>query len=252
MWGDIMKFPFAAALIVGLGVAQNATAANLLVNGGFEAPAQGPTDYAAFNVGTQYPTTYIPGWTVIQGNVDLTRAVDYGPLANTLDPASVQDIDLIGDSSGSGGVFGGLSQAFATTPGQQYQLTFDYSHNPGTASSSPDGAYAARVTIGNANAPTGNYTTCTGFISCTTVSQTGAAIWLAYSEDFTATSSSTLLQLIDTEGGYNAGIYLDDVSVVPLNGTTPIPGALPLFASGAGVLGFIGWRRKKKSAPLAA
>ena len=32
---------------------------------------------------------------------------------------------------------------------------------------------------------------------------------------------------------------------------TPLPAALPLFASGAGVLGFIGWRRKKKAVALA-
>jgi hypothetical protein len=29
---------------------------------------------------------------------------------------------------------------------------------------------------------------------------------------------------------------------------TPLPGALPLFASGAGVVGFFGWRRKRKVA----
>ena len=28
---------------------------------------------------------------------------------------------------------------------------------------------------------------------------------------------------------------------------TPLPAALPLFASGAGVLGFLGWRRKRKA-----
>ncbi len=31
-------------------------------------------------------------------------------------------------------------------------------------------------------------------------------------------------------------------------GATPLPAALPLFASGAGVLGYFGWRRKKKAA----
>jgi len=29
--------------------------------------------------------------------------------------------------------------------------------------------------------------------------------------------------------------------------STPLPGALPLFATGIGVLGLLGWRRKKKS-----
>jgi len=31
---------------------------------------------------------------------------------------------------------------------------------------------------------------------------------------------------------------------------TPIPGALPLFATGLGALGMLGWRRKKKNQPL--
>jgi len=33
--------------------------------------------------------------------------------------------------------------------------------------------------------------------------------------------------------------------------TTPLPAALPLFASGTGLLGFLAWRRKKKAAALA-
>ena len=33
---------------------------------------------------------------------------------------------------------------------------------------------------------------------------------------------------------------------------TPLPAALPLFASGLGALGLLGWRRKRKSAALAA
>jgi len=34
--------------------------------------------------------------------------------------------------------------------------------------------------------------------------------------------------------------------------TTPLPAALPLFASGVGALGLFGWRRKRKVAALAA
>ena len=33
---------------------------------------------------------------------------------------------------------------------------------------------------------------------------------------------------------------------------TPLPAALPLFATGLGALGLLGWRRKKKAAALAA
>ncbi|MGH9562044.1 MAG: PEP-CTERM sorting domain-containing protein [Terracidiphilus sp.] len=34
--------------------------------------------------------------------------------------------------------------------------------------------------------------------------------------------------------------------------STPLPAALPLFASGLGALGLLGWRRKRKAAALAA
>ena len=43
-----------------------------------------------------------------------------------------------------------------------------------------------------------------------------------------------------------------DVSRSEAPPTTPIPGALPLFASGLGALGLLGWRRKRKAAAIAA
>src|ERR1700730_12627510 len=142
--GNTLK---AFALIAALVVAQNATASNILVNGGFEDPVQGPPNFAAFNVPAG--SSLITGWNVVQGNVDLTNTCCYGPGPNTLDPSSVQAVGLVGDTNGSHGVFHGLSQSFATIPGQQYQLTFDYSHNNGTFS--PD--YAVQVTVADANAP---------------------------------------------------------------------------------------------------
>ena len=37
-----------------------------------------------------------------------------------------------------------------------------------------------------------------------------------------------------------------------VNTTTPLPAALPLFATGLGGLGFLGWRRKRKAQALIA
>jgi len=44
------------------------------------------------------------------------------------------------------------------------------------------------------------------------------------------------------------GVIGDTPESVAGLGQTPLPGALPLFASGAGLFGFLGWRRKRKSA----
>jgi Protein of unknown function (DUF642)/PEP-CTERM motif len=221
-------------LIAGFGIAHNAAASNLLVNGGFEADVQVPKNFATFNIPAG--SSAITGWNVVQGNVDLTTAKNYGPGINTLDPASVNDIDLIGDTGGSGGKFGGLSQSFTTVAGQTYRLTFDYSHNNGTFSAN---GYAAQVTVGDLSA---------------TVSQTfGASPWQVFSQTFTANSNSTLLSIIDTQGAFNAGIYLDDVSVEQVNAVAGVPEPSTWAMM---ILGFVGigamTYRRRRSAMLAA
>ena len=238
----MVKSSLIAALVVGLGVPHNASADNLLVNGGFETPVQGGPLFAAFNVPAG--SSLITGWTVVQGNVDLTNPCCYGPGPNTLNPSSMQDVDLIGDTNAPPGVFGGLSQSFATTPGQRYRLTFDYSHNNGTQS--PSGDYAVQVTVADANAPANTIF----FVeqSQPFFPQVGfpSGGWQTFSRDFTANSDLTLLTFIDTRGAFNAGIYLDDVSVEVVSAVPgPIVGTgLPgLILASAGLLG---WRRRRR------
>jgi hypothetical protein len=45
----------------------------------------------------------------------------------------------------------------------------------------------------------------------------------------------------------NYTITLDLTDPLPPPGTVPLPAALPLFATGIGGLGFLGWRRKRKA-----
>lgn len=81
----------------------------------------------------------------------------------------------------------------------------------------------------------GNLLSTTTFTSTGTVTQTAPTptfattpyvTTLVYTFDFTA-----------VDGNVTAGIDLS---------TTPIPAALPLFASGLGAMGLFGWRRKRK------
>ena len=74
----------------------------------------------------------------------------------------------------------------------------------------------------------------------------------------TSDSASGYIDPIITFGTFPLGVdpslYSIEFSEGISNGiaSTPLPAALPLFASGLGALGFLGWRRRKKAAALAA
>ena len=58
-----------------------------------------------------------------------------------------------------------------------------------------------------------------------------------------------------TSGNTALGFEINDPDVVAMDdfiygepvGAVPLPAALPLFATGLGVLGLLGWRRKRKA-----
>jgi hypothetical protein len=58
------------------------------------------------------------------------------------------------------------------------------------------------------------------------------------------------------ETGYGqarlAGAFIELNTLTVAEVVTPLPAALPLFATGLGALGLLGWRRKRKAAALAA
>jgi hypothetical protein len=78
------------------------------------------------------------------------------------------------------------------------------------------------------------------------------AVWDNGGGSFEYLLSATLADVFNVYYvlGTGTGTVLDSGNAV---GATPLPGALPLFASGLGALGLLGWRRKRKNAaPLAA
>jgi len=74
---------------------------------------------------------------------------------------------------------------------------------------------------------------------------------------FVSSTNLTLLNLVNETTGVLNFTFLSapvtDMTVgVTGASTVPIPGALPLFATGLGALGLLGWRRKKKAQANAA
>ena len=70
-------------------------------------------------------------------------------------------------------------------------------------------------------------------------------------------SSGTSLAVVGTSGNVYWSVQVSPTLIgtwemVSAAGATPLPAALPLFATGLGVLGLLGRRRKRKAAALAA
>jgi hypothetical protein len=73
-----------------------------------------------------------------------------------------------------------------------------------------------------------------------------AITWVIGEDDYefhTSTDGTWALEILSLPG---------DVGTNAIWSTTPIPAALPLFATGLSALGLFGWRRKRKAAALAA
>jgi hypothetical protein len=202
----------AAGLLV-LTLASSAEAA-LLPNGDFAAPIQ--------TVGSQFiPVgTVIPGWTVVgSGGVNVDQTPTAPPNPEYWPGNPTQFLDLTGNTGG-GGI---LSDAFATTPGQTYEVTFENYNGslvyPGTGWLGSDFSLVASG---------GALYTWTGLTP-------GVTRNLTYT--FTADATTSTLTFMDTSGfDSNAG-WIDNVGVsaVPET-TTMIMGAMLFLPFGMGTL----------------
>ncbi len=227
----------AVVLATGSGAAQ----ANLLTNGSFEDTTnfvnQG-NDTMTVGVGS----TTISGWTVngaASGNDGVAWIGPANPFGIAAQDGSYS-LDLTGYTNGA--PYAGVQQSVATTSGDTYALTFYLG-----AEISGVGTYSIDACGGS---------TCqTSSVNIVTAGS-GSPVnsWTLETLDFTATSASTLISLLGTNsGGVQEYIGLDNVNLIDTGASaTPLPAALPLFATGLGAMGLFGWRRKRKSAAAIA
>lgn len=227
----------AVVLAIGTGAAQ----ANLLTNGSFETITNfvpDGNDTMTLPVGS----TTMTGWTVngqVSGNDGVAWIGPTNPFGITAQDGSYS-LDLTGYTNGP--PYAGVQQSVATTSGDAYALTFYLGADiTGVGTYSIDACGGSTCQTSSVNIATAS-------------SGPPNNSWTLETLDFTATSGSTLISLLGTDsGGVQDYIGLDNVNLVD-NGpaATPLPAALPLFASSVGALGLFGWRRKRKAQAAAA
>jgi hypothetical protein len=194
-------------------VAAHLEAAPIVLNGSFESGTLvsdgNQTD--TFNAGA----TTITGWAAVGRQVSWIDAGNPFLL-------SAQDgnrfLDLTAYNPGA--PFGGVTQAIATNPGQEYELTYFL------------GSYTARW-----GGPPVSILAAAGATSgtCTDSAQTSSSTWIPCSLRFTAASGTTMLTLTGQAGLEYIG--LDNVSVNPVSNAVPdVPEPSIVMLLSAGML----------------
>ena len=188
-------------------------------NGDFETPDIGNLFNQIYNPGDD-----IGGWSVVGGNVLVFGA---GAGADLAAESGAQWLD----PSGTSGVNQGVTQTFDTAIGHTYEVTFGI------------GAVNGATFVD----PTINATPVLGSFQLTNSGTT--IVWQDFTFDFMAGFATTALGFFngDAPGGFNGGI--DNVRIADLGAVaaTPLPAALPMFASGVGLVGLLARRRKRKA-----
>jgi choice-of-anchor C domain-containing protein len=210
----VLGFLVGAAMLLG---AQSAHAITV-VNGGFESPIVGG-NFQTLGAGSNG----LDGWTIGGSGVD--------HIGSYWQPAEGnQSLDM--NATGPGSI---SQELHGFTIGQEYAVTFSLAANPEVG-----------PTVKNLEVTIGNYD---GFFGALTTGHSFSNMgWLATTFTFIANANDLTLSFLSGTSGA-AGPALDNISVVA---TTPIPGAILLFGSALGGMGFLGYRRRKLTGDAAA
>ncbi len=200
-----MKKLAIAALLSLSAAGAHAAVTNLLVNGSFEATAQGNGSWNIYN--------NLPGWTGAP-NIELRNNV----AGSAAEGKNYVELDTTGNSS--------MYQDVATQAGKHYQLTFFWSARPGTGDTNDinvfwNGQQVSHLAGSN---------------------PTGAHQWQQFSFDVVG-GSNALSRLTFAAAGRSdsLGGSLDNVS---LTSAVPEPGEYAMLLGGLAMLGLMARRRK--------
>lgn len=208
-----------AAALCGAAAAHAAT--NLLVDGSFEGESVPAGDYG------MYPGTSFYGWTAgPAAPLELRDDV----VGTAEDGVNFVELDSTANTT--------LSQAFATTAGQSYTLSFWYSNRP--QNDAYNGVFPGGVVPVSSQGL--SYDVGTGAVTLPALAvNTGTDnLWSEYTTTFVATGASTTLTFAALGTSDSYGSSLDNVSV-----TTAVPEPASFALMAAGGLGLLGMVRRR-------
>jgi len=216
----------AATVIVSALSASSVASATVLLSENFSGAT--PGTYGGGSLpGTQFNVT--------AGNIDIVGVLNGSFFTCAANPGG-NCIDLVGTSGGQIT----STTSFNLLANHLYTYSFEHvlqGYNPGDPNFS-------------------KFTFDVGGISIVEYTSTGAISGLGAGFVSPIDVSGAVLVITSTvaadsvHGSVLSNIVLNDEGIQP--SATPVPGALPLFATGIGALGLLGWRRKRKAATPAA
>jgi hypothetical protein len=209
---SVNRLSAATVLIVAIGGGTVTARANLLTNGSFE-----DTTHFTDNSGNDTTVLYT-------GDTSMTDWTVVGPQLAWIGPSNPFGIyapdgsyylDLTSYSNYPPN-WGGVEQTVSTEAGAQYQLSFELGSNLGSGDSAVIASATGTAGANYSNTPT-----------------TGNE-WTPETYDFTATGTSTTIEIVGSEVDYTSFIGLDGVD---LEETAPPPNpSVPDAAASAGLL----------------
>ena len=207
-----MKKIIALAALAAASVSASA-ATNLFTDGSFESISQSAGSWNTYNT--------VAGWTVTQaGFLPSSHGLEIrnGVAGTAQDGHNFVELDGYENDR--------ITQSFATTVGQSYEISFWYQNRDGVAAGSE--GFDAVVLSG-------------GVSSASLVGNAASNGWLQEKIIFTAGSSFTTFTVAATGTSDSLGTSFDNFSAIAV----PEPATMGLFAAGLAILGLSARRRRR-------
>jgi choice-of-anchor C domain-containing protein len=228
-----------AALSAAFAIPPTASA-NMIVNGSLETTLA-PDQYNMVSATAAHNANVLNGWTITSGSIDVV------PKTYWQSTTGSYSVDLVGSPG-----IGSIAQTFATTPGQSYQLTFDFAVNPQNITYEVNSTKKLLVSAKALNGPLYAAQLFTGTAGTRTLAN------LQYTQEtmtFTATSNRTTLSFAAlmptglpaayTSTNVFSGPIIDNIEVEILGtSSTPTPEPASLGVLGLGAAALLRRRRR--------